>query len=463
MISGEQNEYLIFLSEYFKVNTRTIIQRSIENNIISPSDNIDVITSKLQSVIGYQRRLLEPLSVAFTKSSPFDSVVYLYKYKNFENHLSLLIADNLNIFKLIYFKKTINESIPFSDQTIIKIDSCFVKNGTLFTNQMPRKIWFYHFPTIFTVNSYHLDNLPECIYDENYTRITNLVNIIGYFLYKKENDKIFCYIYTKELQIRLIPFKLEEITEDFSTKLVKLTYCELDYGPDAYQLKLTEYSEFLELSTIPMILKKSHFKSLLRFEYPSIRMSLSELSEKAVASTKVKFLEAVYSDSYWKFFGYDASQAVCIIVYDLEFGEHLASLISENSYFHIEGIYKRGKKFYLRERLENFQLISFNDEDDISIPLTSPDQITEEKLVILDFLVNEILDKYYLSKENKQKKYEKLKGICCTIPITINNYNNDFFQTMLVGKTYRLYFVRSKMFNGNLYFIMDMNSKLQMI
>ena len=67
MISIEHSEYLIFLANYFKVDPYTILQKSIANNIISPSDSSEVISPTLQSLIGYQRRLLEPLSVALLK------------------------------------------------------------------------------------------------------------------------------------------------------------------------------------------------------------------------------------------------------------------------------------------------------------------------------------------------------------------------------------------------------------
>ena len=67
MISIEHSEYLIFLANYFKVDPYTILQKSNANNIVSPSDSSEVISPTLQSLIGYQRRLLEPLSVALLK------------------------------------------------------------------------------------------------------------------------------------------------------------------------------------------------------------------------------------------------------------------------------------------------------------------------------------------------------------------------------------------------------------
>ena len=39
MISIRQNEYLTFLSKYFSVNTEVILERSLENNIISQDDS----------------------------------------------------------------------------------------------------------------------------------------------------------------------------------------------------------------------------------------------------------------------------------------------------------------------------------------------------------------------------------------------------------------------------------------
>ena len=450
-----QNEYLIFLSKYFKVDLQFIIQKSIEQKIISDFDSTEVIISKLQSNIGYQRRLLEPLSCAFSKSSPFDTIAFVYKILTFDKHYSLLIADQNNIFKLIYFKKDESDILNINALSIIKIDSCFVKESKLYTNQPPKVLWFYEFLELFAVREYHIDNLPECIYDKDYSKITNLVNIIGFFLTVTRNDKTFCYIHSKDLQIRVIPFKLEAINSDYSSKLVRITYCELEYGPDAFQLKLTEFSDFTLLSPFSLTLSAKKFNDLIRFEYPSNRMSLIELTSNMVAFTKLKLLVSDYSDSSWKFFGYDSSMAVCLTVFDSDFGEHIAHSISDDSLFFIDGIYKHGKHYYLRERLENIQLISLEDEDVISIPISRPDQIEDEKLVIIDLFVTEIIEKLYLSKENKQEKYEKLKGFSFDNSITVNNYNKSFNQTFLVGQSYRLYFVRSKFYNENLYFIMD--------
>ena len=375
MISIEHSEYLLFLANYFKVDPQTILEKSIVNNIISASDSSEVISSTLQSLIGYQRRLLEPLSVAFTKNSAFDTIVFIHKIISFDKHYSLLIDDDNNIFKLLYFKKDPAETLPLHEHTIVKIDSCFVKDTSLATNQIPKLIWFYEFPAIFSIREYHIDNLPDCIYDESYTKITNLVTIIGYFLITHQLDKIFCFIHSKELQIRVIPYKLESLPQDLSTKLVKITYCELEYGPDAFQLKLTEFSDFSSLSPISLSLSLKQFSSLLRFEYPSTRMSLIELTDKAVACTKVRILQTDYSDSTWKFYGYDSSQAVCLTVFDTEFGDHIANSLSDDSFFLIDGIYRRGTKFYLRERLENISIISLEEEDDITIPVSRPDQI----------------------------------------------------------------------------------------
>ena len=461
MISVNNSEYLLFLANYFKIDPQLIIQRSIDHHIILPSDSSDTITSKLQSRIGYQRRLLEPLSCALTKTSPFDSIAYVLKILSFDKHYSLLIADQHNIFKLLYFKKDQKNTLEITESSIIKLDSCFSKDSTLMTNQPPKTLWFYDFPEIFTVREFHIDNLPECIYDESYTRTTNLVHIIGFFLVVTRNDKVFCYIHSKELQIRVIPFKREEINTDFSTKLVRITYCELEFGPDAFQLKLTEFSEFILLSPLPFILPSIKFNILLRFEYPSQRMSLIELTEKSVAATKLRLAVADYCDGSWKFFGYDSSMAVCLTVFDSHFGDHLSNSISDDSFFFIDGIYKHGKHFYLRERLENIQLITIEDEDDITIPISRPDQIDDEKLVIIEFYVTEIIEKTYLSNENKQEKYEKLKGLSFNVPITINNYNKSFFQRILVGQSYRIFFLKSKFFNGNLYFIMDKDSFLK--
>ena len=126
----------------------------------------------------------------------------------------------------------------------------------------------------------------------------------------------------------------------------------------------------------------------------------------------------------------------------------------------INGIYKRGKKYYLRERIENIHPIDLEYEEEISIPVTNPEHITEEKLVIIDIVVTEILEKYFLTRDNKQERYEKIKGISHNIQISVNNYSKKFFQKVMVGNTYRLVFVRSKIFSGNLYFTMNRNSYL---
>ena len=49
MLSLDQNEYLIFLSNYFKVNPKTILQKSFDNKIIDTSDSEEIIISKLKS------------------------------------------------------------------------------------------------------------------------------------------------------------------------------------------------------------------------------------------------------------------------------------------------------------------------------------------------------------------------------------------------------------------------------
>ena len=328
MLSLSSNDFIIFLSKYFSVDPAFIIQKSIDNGIISTSDTENAIISTLSSLLGYQRRLLEPLSIALTKSSPFDSIVSLLAYKDFDKHISLLIADRSNIFKLILFKKEL-DSPRFNINSTYKIDSCYFKEGKLLTNNTPKEIWFYNFDHIFTIRDYYLDNLPECIYDEEYTKITSLVNIIGYFYVSIVNDKTFCFIHSKQLQIRLIPFKLEDLNQSYSTKLVRISYCELDYGPDAYQLKMSEFSVFTSLSNFSFDLSTDQFKSLIRFEYPSTRMSLSELTEKVVACTKIKLVNVDKNDSNWYFFGYDSSQAVIFTVFDDIFAEQLASLITD--------------------------------------------------------------------------------------------------------------------------------------
>ena len=459
MLSLDQNEYLIFLSNYFKVNPKTILQKSFDNKIIDTSDSEEIIISKLKSSLGYQRRLLEPLSVALTKSAPFDTIVYLYAFKEFEKHYSLLVADADNIFKLIFFKSS-DEDHLFKTGSILKINSCYFKEGRLLTNQAPKDIWFCDFRTIFTVREYYLDNLPECIYDEKYTKITNFVTIVGYFYIVTKSDKNFCFIHSKELQIRFIPFKLEELDQSVSTKLVRITFCELDYGPDAYQLKMSEFSEFTVLSSIPLVFTPEKFKSLIRFEYPAYRMALSELTEKTVAITKIKLLKVDKIESSWNFYGYDCSQAVCLTVFDDLFAEQLTSLISDDTILLIDGIYRRGRKYYMRERISNIHPIIIEDEEEITIPVSNPEHIIEEKLIIIDIVVTEILEKFYLTRDNKQENYEKVKGVSHNIQITVNNYNKKYYQKFFVGNSYRLFFLKSKFFSGNIYFIMNSNSSL---
>lgn len=457
MISIDLDEYLIFISKYFMVESDTIIQKSLDQGIISADDPPDIIISKLKDTIGYQRRLLEPLSVVLTKTTPFDTLISLVAMKYFESHISLLVADQHNIFRLLYFFKD-QQAPAFQLGSVLKLDSCYFKENKLFTNSLPRLIWFYEFSSLFTVREYYIDNLPECIYDENYTKTTNLVHIIGYYFTQKINDKLFCFIHSKELQIRLIPHKIEELDTNLNTKFVKITYCELGYGPDAYQLKMTEFSDIAILTPVSYTITIDQFKSLIRFEYPSIRMSLSELVDQSVATTKIKLMHATFSDDTWKFFGYDSSQAVCLSIFDQTFAEHLTDVISDDTFLLIDGIYKRGKKYYLRERSSNIQIISYEEEDEIEIPITRPDQLEDEKLVILDIIVTEIIEKSYLTKENKQGKYEKLRCLSCNIPTSINNYNKSLYQRFLVGQSYRVFFVKSKFYNGNLYFIFDQHS-----
>ena len=106
--------------------------------------------------------------------------------------------------------------------------------------------------------------------------------------------------------------------------------------------------------------------------------------------------------------------------------------------------------------MDNIHVFEFEDEDeDISIPVSNPEHIMEEKLVIIDFTVTEILEKSYLSKDNKTEIYEKLRGISYNQQISINNYNKKYFRKFLVGKSYRLFFVQSKFYAGNLYFTMN--------
>lgn len=457
MISIEENEYLTFLSKYFSVPIQDIIEKSIEKNIISQDDSEEVIVSKLKDSLGYQRRLLEPLAVAFTKSTPFDTLASLITYKMFDNHISLLVADQKNILKIIYFFK---ESVEFNFRigSVVKIDSCYVKDGVAKTNQPPREICFIDMPESFTVREYFLDNLPECIYDEEYTKKTNLVTIIGNFAIKKSKEKQFFFIYSRELQIRIIPYKTEETNVTSNFKLVKISYCELEYGPDAFQLKMTEFSELTILSKISYEISRERFKKLIRFEYPTIKMSLSELTENTVACTKVKVLNAIKIDRVWKFYGFDSSQAVCINVYDEIFANNLDMHISDQTFFLINGIYKRGKNYYLRERLENIEIVNIEEEDEILIPITKPNLIEEEKLFIIDVIVTEILERTYISKEKKQEKYEKIKALSFNVPVTINCYDKEAYHKFLPGCNYRLFFVRSKFFNNNLYFIYDSNS-----
>jgi hypothetical protein len=460
MLSDHFPDYLTFLSKYFNIPPATILQKSIDLNIISQDDSSDLIVNKLKSTLGFQRRLLEPLSIAFKKTTPFDSLVYLYAFKIFDKHCSFLIADEYNIFRLIYFKRDNSENFSFNVGDILKIDSCYPKDGKLLTNQIPKHIWFYDFSHIFTINDYYLDNLPDCIYDEEYTKKTNLVTIIGYFLSKSKNDKLFCYIYTKELQIRIIPYKIDEIDSSFNNKLVKISYCELDYGPDAYQLKMSEFSEFTILSSIPL---SSDFSSLLRFEYPSFKMSLSELTDKSVAITRVSFLTVDRNDTSWKFYGYDSSQAFCLTVFDTIVAEQLSSIISQNNLLLVDGLFRHGKNLYMRERLANIESLDLDEEDNLTVPISNPNHISEEKFVILDCYVSEILEKFFITKQNKQDSYEKIKAVSYNSSITINNYNKDYFQKFLVGKSYRFFFLRSKFFNNNLYFIMDSTTVIQII
>jgi len=181
MESIHYHEYIIFLSKYFGIHPDILLQKSISHGLINEFDSVNVIVSKLKSYLGYQRRLLEPLSVAFTKSASFDTIVYLHAVIRYDKHFSLLIADENNILKLLYFKKDNDESKSFKSGDILKIDSCYFKEGKLLTNQSPKFIWFYEFDSIFMIKDFFLDNLPECIYDETYTKITNLVHIIGHF------------------------------------------------------------------------------------------------------------------------------------------------------------------------------------------------------------------------------------------------------------------------------------------
>ena len=457
-----QHEFLSFLSNYFKIKQELIIQRSIDKNIIDPSDSIQTIVDKLQVSLGFQRRLLEPLSVAFTKSTPFDTIVTILAFKDFEKHCALLVADQSNIFKLIVFKK--DQPLPaFQMNSIYKIDSCYLKDGKLLTGIPPKPIWFYNFDQIFSVRDYFLDNLPECIYDEEYTKTTNLVNILGYFLVNIVNDKIFCFIHTKQLQIRIIPFKLDELDHSLSNKFVRISYCELDYGPDAYQLKMIEFSEFMILASNPLNTSFEQFKLLIRFEYPSVRMSLSELTEKLVACSKVKLLSLIQNDHSWSFLGYDSSQAVSITVFDSQFAEWLSTLLSDSTLLLIDGIYKHGKKYYLRERAENIHIFGPDEAEEITIPIVNPENITDEKLVIIDILITEIQEKIYLSKSNKREQYEKISGISQNLSISLHNYNKSLFQRILVGTSYRMFFVRSRIFNDSLYFILDSTSKIEII
>ena len=460
MLTITHHEFLQFLSKYFNIDPGIIIQKSIEKQIIDPSDSENIIINKLKSVLGYQRRLLEPLSVALSKSTPFDSIVYLLAFKTFDKHCSLLIADQSNIFRLIYFLKDSELKISFVTDEIYKIDSCYFKDGKLFTNTSPKQIWFYEFPTLFTIKEYFLDNLPECIYDEAYTSKTNFVHIIGYFYTFTREDRLFCFIHSQELQIRLIPYKTDDLDLSVSNKLVRVSYCELEYGSDAYQLKMTEFSEFTMLSSVSKDVSEESFRMFIRFEYPSYRMSLSELTDKSVACAKVKLVQVNKADSSWQFYGYDSSQAVCLIVFDDQFADQLASRISDNSYFLIDGIYRRGRKYYLRERIENIQVIEYEGEEDISIPVSNPEHLIEEKLVIIDLMVTEVLDRTFVTKENKRGRYEKIRGVSYNQQISVNNYNTEYFQIFLVGKFYRLFFVQCKFYAGNLYFIMDSFSKL---
>ncbi len=457
MFSLESNEFMIFLSNYFNIKPEIILQKSIENQIIALTDTENIVISKLKSLLGYQRRLLEPLSVGPTKSSPFDTIVFLHSYKNFDNHYSFLIADQSNIFKLIVFKKD-HDNPTFKKGITLKIESCYYKEGKLLTNVLPKNIWFVEFSHVFFVREYYLDNLPECIYDEEYSKITNLVNILGYFLIIIVSDKLFCYIHSKTLQIRLIPYKIEELNHSFSTKLVRISYCELEYGPDAYQLKMSEFSEFSLLSSIPVIFNSSQFKELIRFEYPTFRMALSELTEKAVACTKIKLLTFERTETCWNFYGYDSSQAVCLTIFDNQFAEFLSLLIFESSTLLIDGIYKRGKNYYLRERVNNIQKLDLEEDDDVIIPVTNPELVTEEKLTILDIYITEVFEKTFLNKDNRPQRYEKIKGITNNLKIMIHNYNDRSFQKLLVGKSYRLFFVKSRFFSENLYFTMSIKT-----
>lgn len=463
MKSIHYHEYFIFLSKYFGIQTEILLQKSISYGLISEFDPIDVIISKLKSSLGYQRRLLEPLSVAFTKSSSFDTIVYLHAVIQYDKHFSLLVADTNNIFKLLYFKKDDEELKAFKRGDILKIDSCYFKDGKLLTNHVPKLIWFYEFDSVFTVKDFFLDNLPECIYDETYTKITNLVHIIGHFLIMNREDRSFYFIHSKNLQIRIIPFKKDEIDPSLSGKLVRLTYCELDYGPDSYQLKMTEFSEFTVHSSLIADLSPEQLKMLIRFEYPSFRMSLSELTEKTVACTKIKLVAVEQDETYWKIFGYDSSQAVCFIVFDDSFADYLQSCISDTTLLLIDGIYKRGSRYNIRERIENIQLIELEDEDEFAIPITNPSTLTEEKLVIIEILVTEILEKTFINRNNKAEKYEKIRGFTQDMQIAVHNYNKTMFQRLLVGKRYRLFFLRPKFFSGNLYFIMNNSSMFTLL
>ena len=87
------------------------------------SDSSEVISSTLQSLIGNQRRLLEPLSVTSSKSSAFDTIAFIHKIIPFDKHYLLLIADATNIFNLLYFKKDPTETLHLSEHAIVKISS----------------------------------------------------------------------------------------------------------------------------------------------------------------------------------------------------------------------------------------------------------------------------------------------------------------------------------------------------
>lgn len=467
MLSVADNEFLTFLAKYFTIPVTTILQKSLDQHIISATDSDKVIIDTLQELLGYQRRLLEPLSVALTKTSAFDTICSLQSLQVFDKHCSLLIADRDNFFRLIYFKKKPTEIIPFTTGDILKIDGCYFKEGKLFTNQLPKKIWFYDLPALFTIRDYFLDNLPECIYDEDYTKKTALVNIIGYLYSFTRNDKLFLFVHSKQLQIRLIPYKTEDLDLSLQGKLVRITYCELDYGPDAFQVKMSEHSVLTVKSTITSTLPPEAITKLMRFEYPSYRMALTELTDKAVAQTKVTLMQVDHTDQAWQFYGYDASQAVCLTVFDELFGELLATYITDPAVFLIDGVYKRGKKYYVRERLENFQLIKSDEEEeeeeDMTVPVINPVDIMAEELVILDVYIVEVTDKVFLNKDNKQEKYEKIKGISYNTDVSVHNYNKHYYQKLLVGKTYRLFFCKSKFFAGRLYFIMNSTTVLQVL